>query len=102
MNKPVVTTPTTDHQIREIDDWWRDNRDKSPDLFAEELALAFRMLEASPGIGRRYPHPGALVRRVLLRASRNHIYYVEEERQVVIVAVWGAIKGSGPDLSRLK
>ena len=57
MNKPVVTTPTTDHQIREIDDWWRENRDKSPDLFAEELALAFRMLEAAPGIGRRYPHP---------------------------------------------
>lgn len=59
MNKPVVTTSTTDHQIREIDDSWRENRDKSPDLFAEELALAFRMLEAS-------------------------------------------IKGSGPDLSRLK
>ncbi len=73
MNKPVVTTSTTDHQIREIDDWWRENRDKSPDLCAEELALAFRMLEAAPGIGRRYPHPGALVRRVLLRASRNHV-----------------------------
>jgi hypothetical protein len=23
MNKPVVTTPTADKQIREIDDWWR-------------------------------------------------------------------------------
>jgi hypothetical protein len=68
MSKPVVTTPIADQQIREIDDWWRDNRDRSPNLFAEELAFAFRLLESAPGIGRRYPHPDAAVLRVLLRA----------------------------------
>lgn len=50
MSKPVVTTPTADQQIREI----------------------------------------------------NHVYYVEEDEHVVVVAVWGAIKGSGPDLTRLQ
>lgn len=101
MSKPVVTTPTADQQIRKIDEWWRENRGRSPSLFSEELASAFRVLKSAPAIGRRYPHPDAVVRRALLRASRNHIYYVEQDERVVVVAVWGAIKGSGPDLSRL-
>jgi hypothetical protein len=59
MNKPVLTTPSADLQILEIDAWWRENRDKAPDLFEEELALAFRLLASSPGAGKRYQHPNA-------------------------------------------
>jgi hypothetical protein len=47
MDKPVVTTPKADLQILEIDAWWRENRDKAPDLFEEELALALRMIAAA-------------------------------------------------------
>ena len=101
MSKPVVTTPKADAQILEIDAWWRDNRDRAPDLFEQELSLAFRMLSTEPGVGKRYPHPGAEVRRLLLRSTRNHVYYVEQDDRVVVVAVWGAIKGSGPDLGEV-
>ncbi len=96
--KPVLTTPQADLQILEIDAWWRDNRDKAPDLFEEELALAFRMLAVAPGAGRTYPHADARVRRVLLRSTRNHVYYVERDDCVLVVAVWGAVKAAGPDL----
>lgn len=98
MRKPVFTTPQADLQILEIDAWWRQNRDKAPDLFEEELALAFAMLADSPGVGRRYPHHPD-VRRILLRSTRNHVYYVEQADRVVVVAVWGAVKGAGPDLT---
>ena len=54
MSKPVVTTPQADLHIETIDTWWRENRGKAPDLFEEELALAFRMLGDAPGIGKRY------------------------------------------------
>jgi plasmid stabilization system protein ParE len=101
MSKPVVTALIADLQILEIDAWWRANRDKSPDLFEEELALAFRMLSTAPGVGKRCSFAGATVRRVLLRATRNHVYYVEETDRVLVVAVWGAVKGAGPDLSGL-
>jgi plasmid stabilization system protein ParE len=101
MNKPVLTTPSADLQILEIDAWWRENRDKAPDLFEEELALAFRLLASSPGAGKRYQHPNADVRRVLLRSTRNHVYYVEMDDHVLVVAVWGAVKGSGPDLTEI-
>jgi plasmid stabilization system protein ParE len=101
MSKPVFTTPEADRQIEAIDAWWRANRDKAPDLFEEELALAFRMLADAPGVGKRYPHSAGGVRRVLLRSTRNHVYYVEEEDRVLVVAVWGAVKSAGPDLSGL-
>lgn len=101
MKKPVATTPLADLQILEIDAWWRENRDKAPDLFEGELALAFRILESAPGAGRRYPHPSGSVRRLLLRSTRNHVYYVERDDCVLVVAVWGAVKRAGPDLSGL-
>jgi plasmid stabilization system protein ParE len=98
MRKPVLTTLQADLQILEIDAWWRENREKAPELFEEELGLAFAMLEDSPGIGKRYPgHPG--VRRLLLRSTRNHVYYVEEVDRILVVAVWGAVRAAGPDLT---
>lgn len=98
MIKPVFTTPQADLQILEIDAWWRANREKAPDKFEEELDLAFQRLAELPGSGQRYPHPGADVRRVLLRSTRIHVYYVEQDDRILVVAVWGAVKGSGPDL----
>ncbi len=99
MTKPVRTTPTADAHIERLDAWWRENRDKAPDLFREELALAFRTIAAAPGAGRTHPHPDGDVRRVLLRSTRQHVYYVERDDHVLVVAVWGAIKGAGPDLA---
>jgi hypothetical protein len=57
MSKPVRTTPLADLHILELDAWWRENREKAPDLFDQELALAFRTIAAAPAAGRRYPHP---------------------------------------------
>ena len=101
MSKPVRTTPVADAPIEALDAWWRENRDKAPVLFEQELALAFRTISAAPGSGRTYPHPSTHLHRVLLRSTRTHVYYVERDDHVLVVAVWGAIKGIGPDLSGL-
>jgi len=53
----VVTAPEADHQIRTIDSWWRENRTAAPNLFSEELAAAFDLLEGIPNMGRSYGHP---------------------------------------------
>lgn len=100
MNLPVVTTPEADSQITTIDDWWRENRGASPDLFLEELSNAFEILARAPQIGRRYvqsPVPGT--RRLLLRATRYHVYYVPLEQVVMVIAVWHATRGFGPPLA---
>jgi len=100
MSRPVIVSPEAEAHINAIDTWWRSNRRAAPNLFAEELAAAVALLELAPEVGRRYHHPDLSgVRRVLLRTTRHHVYYVPTERAVVILAVWGLVKGSGPDLS---
>jgi plasmid stabilization system protein ParE len=91
-----------EEQIRVIDSWWRENRSAAPDLFIEELASGFSLLKSNPQIGRRYPHPMVRnVRRFLLRSSRYHVYYNSREDAVVILSVWSALRGTGPNLMAL-
>jgi plasmid stabilization system protein ParE len=98
---PVVTTPEAEAQIRTIDDWWRENRRASPNLFIDELLHAFDTLAQAPLLGRPYRRssvPG--VRRLLLPATRHHVYYVPNDHDVIILAVWHAERGAGPSLTR--
>ena len=100
MNLPVATTPDADAQIRAIDEWWRTNRLLSPDLFLDELSAAFELVASAPLIGhpyRRSPVPGT--RRLLLRGTRYHVYYVPGEEQVTTIAVWHAERGADPPLT---
>lgn len=99
MSLPVTTTPEADAQIRTIDAWWRENRRAAPNLFLDELSAAFEVVARAPLIGRLYrqsPVPGT--RRVLLKGTRYHVYYVPTEHQVLILAVWHGKRGVGPPL----
>ena len=102
MATPVLLTPEAEAQIRRIDSWWRGNRPLAPNLFIEEFAAACELLGGAPEAGKRYPHSEvAGVRRILMRATRNHVYYRVHEGAVLVLSVWGAVRGSGPDLKDL-
>jgi hypothetical protein len=75
--KDVRTTPQADLHILELDAWWREHRDKPPDLFEQELTIALRTTGTVPMAGKVYAHSGARVRRFLMRATRNHVYYIK-------------------------
>ena len=95
----VVTTPEADAQLRTIDQWWRENRGASPDLFSDEFSVACETLARAP-LGRPYRRsavPGT--RRLLLRATRYHVYYVPSDRDVIVLAIWHAERGTGPSLA---
>ena len=102
MHRQVVVSPQAEAQIRSIDAWWRRNRNDSPDLFSSELESAFSTLAVAPRTGKPYRR-GKLkgVRRILLRATRKHVYYLVGTEVVIVLAVWGSVKGSGPDLKAL-
>jgi plasmid stabilization system protein ParE len=98
---PVRTTPEADTQIRQIDEWWRRNRPAAPELFLDELTASFGIIGQAPFLGRSYRQSAVpRVRRVLLEASRYHVYYVPTDTEVRVLAVWHAQRGVGPPLRR--
>ncbi len=99
MARRIIVALQAEAHIRAIDAWWRDNREAAPDLFAQELAEAFSAIEVAPEAGSRYPHPQLKgIRRIHLGGTRHHVYYLVGSEALVVLAVWGSVKGSGPDL----
>jgi plasmid stabilization system protein ParE len=101
MASGIVLTPEARRQARSVDAWWREHRPYAPGLFAEELSSALTTLAGAPSAGRPYPHPRVRqVRRLLLPSTRHHVYYRIEEGAVIVLAIWSAVRGAGPPLSR--
>jgi plasmid stabilization system protein ParE len=99
---PVRTTQEADVQIEAVAAWWKANREAAPDLFGDELAGAVELLTHAPDLGKPVRHkriPG--LRRLLLPATRYHVYYVHEMEadEVVVLAVWNAVRGRSPRLT---
>jgi len=83
--------------VRAIDAWWRLNRHRAPDLFAQELDAAIAILADSEVPGVIYDERRS-VRRLLLRRSHYHVYFTRQSDVHFIVAVWSAFRGGGPRL----
>lgn len=99
MTLRVVIAPEAERHVREIDRWWREHRTAAPDLFLDEFSAAIELIRAMPLAGRRYRGgPVRSVRRVLLRTTHYHVYYFVRGTEMVILAVWSAVRGTGPDL----
>ena len=92
-------TPQARAQFDFIDEWWRANRTASPDLFCVELERAIAVTRSNPSLGTGYPHESLPnLRRLLLRRTRFHVYYVVDDDTATVVAIWNAIAGRGPQL----
>lgn len=79
--------------------WWEQNRPLAPGALDEELAEAFSLLSAEPGLGA--PALNARtegVRRVHLARVHYHLYYRVRRSQVEVLALWHTSRGVGPSL----
>lgn len=97
----VFIVPAARDQISVIHGQRREHRTAAPNLFAEELAGAIALIASSPRIGRRRRRPGVPgLRRVLLRASRYHVYYAPSstDDRLFVLAVWAAVRRTAPPL----
>lgn len=101
MTCTVVLVDEAEQQVHTADEWWRANRPSAPDLFTDELQVAFELLEATPDVGQRF-HRATLpgIRRLPLRRSRYFVYYLHDPSRsiVYVLAVWGQSRGADPVL----
>ena len=96
----VFFTPEAERQAGEMDAWWREHRPQARDLFSRELAEVRELISGSPNIGSKYAtRSGKPARRVFMPKTRNHVYFQVDEAKylIVILAVWGAPRGRGPN-----
>lgn len=93
----VELSQSAKRHVDVIDAWWQANRSSAPELFLEELAAALEALTSVPLTGRMCRVPGVRdARRIVLRATRYHVYYRVARDTVTVIAVWSAIRGTGP------
>jgi plasmid stabilization system protein ParE len=99
----IIVASRAEAQIGAIDAWWRSHREDSPGLFARELGEAFSTISVAPDTGSHYPHPEVKgIRRIHLRVTRHHVYYLAGTEALVVLAVWGSVKGAGPNLNDIE
>jgi plasmid stabilization system protein ParE len=95
----VRIAPIAVEQIGAVRAWWRLNRRGGQELFDRELRHALELIQRAPRASKRFDSvDGAEVRRVLLPRSRYAIYFVIEETEILVVALWHQSRGSGPPL----
>ena len=95
--RPVIIGPDAEADIAAVDAWWRENRLAAPDLFFSELQHALSLIASPHYVGPRFVnrrYPG--MRRYLMRSTRYHVYYQPRGKDIVVVAVWGAVRGVTP------
>jgi plasmid stabilization system protein ParE len=97
----VFVVAEAEAQLAEIADWWREHRPEASASVVDEFERCVTLLEHSPDVGARFQRsriPG--VRRVLMRRTKNFVYYLHDaDHQVVyILAVWGTPKQGAPVL----
>jgi len=103
VTRQIIVAPRAEAQIAAIDAWWRGHREDSPGLFAHELAEAFSTISVVPHAGSHYPHPTVKgIRRIHLHVTRHHVYYLAGTEALVVLAVWGSVKGAGPNLNDIE
>ncbi len=101
MTYRIQLTDEARRQLVEIEAWWAANRPSAPELLLRELDRAISLLSVMPMAGKAYLRStSASYRRLLLRRSRFHLYYVIDETSqvVMIMAIWNAVRGHGPML----
>jgi plasmid stabilization system protein ParE len=97
---PVSFTRRASADVEEAGRWWRENRTKAPDAFAEELARALDLIASQPQIGATARNVAlAGIRRILLGRVNYYVYYRVSDRtprSIEVVALWHASRNSEP------
>lgn len=95
----VVLSRAAERDADEESAWWRENRPDSPDLLDDEIAAGVVRLETDAGAVSVFRRVGAFeVRRVHLPKTQRHLYFVIDQGQVTVLAVWGSVRGVLPKL----
>lgn len=97
----VIVSPRAEAQIRRRAEWWRQNRDKAPDLFDREFVEALeRIQRIAPTLPVWSRQLGHTIRRYRMAKTRCHLYLEVSEAagEVYVLAAGGGQRRRPPPL----
>lgn len=95
----VVVRLDAERDAEETQAWWREHRPDAPLAVAEDLEAAFARLAEDGAILPVYTWAAGLaIRRLHLPRTHRHLYFAVEGDRVLILAVWGSVRGLLPKL----
>ena len=90
MKREVFLSPRARRQLRAAVRWWRENRDKNPYAFDDDMAEGEQLLEENAAVGKVVKTRG-MIRRILLQRVHYYLYYrVTPEERVEVISIWHA------------
>src|SRR6266702_1724059 len=100
MPLPVRTSTLAARHIRQLEDWWRENRTSVPNAVREELERALGLITAQPRIGpRAFDVELEDVRRIHLSRISHYLYYrVAPPDRIELLALWSDRREEGPPI----
>jgi plasmid stabilization system protein ParE len=96
----VIVAEDAARDIELADAWWQENRTDTPSLLRTSVADG---LESLADVGPSLPvfrtlSRGTTVRRMHLARVHKHLYFVVRDDRLLVLAVWGAVRGLLPAL----
>lgn len=101
MSFRIKVAPEAMPLLEQANAWWNEHRPAARSRVANELFRIVSFLTDSPKSGRLHEKRGSNeVRCLRLRETPYYLYYIvdDDEREVLIVSLWSAMRGSGPPL----
>ena len=93
-------SPQFQADVRVARQWWKTNRNKSPELLSAELRRAFTLLKSQRLIGEAALDVGAEgIRRLYLRGTRYFVYYEVHETDIEVLRLWHSSRGDQPSVA---
>ncbi len=95
----VVFVTSARRDLDEVAAWWEANRTDAPGLVTADLRVAITRLEREAltlPVFRRVD--GQPIRRLHLPRTHRHIYFQVDVDRVLVLAVWGSVRGILPRL----
>jgi plasmid stabilization system protein ParE len=95
----VRITPEAQAQLEERKRWWRQHRDKAPDLFDQEFVAAAARIGSEP---MSFPvftdKRDRTIRRCLMPKTQYHVYFeiLEDRSEISVVAAGGGRRRKPP------
>lgn len=97
--REVVFVASALRDVEDVASWWEANRPDAPGLVSLEIREAAERLARGASTLPVFRQVGPLaVRRLHLPRTHRHFYFCVSAERVVVLAVWGSVRGLLPRL----